>query len=269
MKLKPKAASKGFVGLKDGPQTGRLLAHDKRPVLRGPRQADAMTETSRRLKQLSHRLLEIQESERRHLARELHDEIGQTLTALKITLQGLKQFPVPATWPLRLDQAIGFVDHLLQGVRKLSLNLRPPMLDDLGLVPGLQWLLTQEARAAGLRVRLDSRGVDFRMEADVETACFRVAQEALTNVVRHARARNVRVVLRPEAGGLQLIVRDDGKGFDVAAAQHRMAQGASLGLISMEERAALAGGKLEVISARGSGTEVRAWFPTDKRPGEP
>ena len=223
-----------------------------------------MRETGERLQILSRRLIEIQEAERRHLARELHDEIGQTLTAAKINLQALQRFPDPASQPQRLEKTVGLVDGLLQDVRKLSLNLRPPMLDDLGLVAGLRWLLDQRASAAGLLVRFEHDAFDERLEPALETACFRVAQEALTNVIRHAQAKNVFVELRREPDGVSLLVRDDGVGFVVAGAQERAARGGSLGLLGMEERAALLGGTVRVKSSLGKGTEVRGWFPLNQ-----
>ena len=146
---------------------------------------ESVREAGERLELLSRRLIEVQEAERRHLARELHDEIGQTLTAAKINLQALQRFPDPASLPARLEKAVGLVDGLLQDVRKLSLNLRPPMLDDLGLVAGLRWLLDQRASSAGLQVRFEHDAFEERLEPALETACFRVAQEALTNVIRH------------------------------------------------------------------------------------
>ncbi len=224
----------------------------------------AVRAAGERLELLSRRLIEVQEAERRHLARELHDEIGQTLTAAKINLQALQRFPDPASLPARLEKTVGLVDVLLQDVRKLSLNLRPPMLDDLGLVAGLRWLLNQRASSAGLQVRFEHDAFEERLEPALETACFRVAQEALTNVIRHARAKNVFVELRREPDGVSLLVRDDGGGFVVAGAQERAARGGSLGLLGMEERAALLGGSVRVKSARGKGTDVRGWFPLNQ-----
>lgn len=234
------------------------------------KQAEAARRTAgERLGMLSRQLIETQEAERRHLARELHDEMGQTLTAAKLHLQALQRFPDPVAQPERLEKAVGLVDRLLEDVRNLSLNLRPPMLDDLGLVASLRWLLDQRARAAGLQVRFEYDAFDKRPESALETACFRVAQEALTNVVRHAQAQNVFVELRREPDGVSLLVRDDGAGFLVAGAQQRAGRGGSLGLLGMEERAALLGGTVRVNSTPGKGTEVRGWFPMGADREEP
>jgi PAS domain S-box-containing protein len=209
---------------------------------------------------LSHRLLDVQEEERRHLARELHDEIGQTLTAAKLNLKIIAS-EVPPAVAGRLADSMQILDHLLQQVRQLSLDLRPPLLDELGLVPALRWLADQQAQRAQLRVPFTANVELLELDPSVRTACFRIAQEAITNAIRHASAKTVAVELRQEADGLWLSVRDDGVGFDPSAVQEQAGQGASIGLLSMKERVLLLGGELEVSSAPGHGTEIRAWFP--------
>jgi len=190
----------------------------------------------------------------------LHDEIGQALTATKINLQSLQRYPEPATIAARLGESVGIVERALGQVRSLSLELRPPLLDDLGLAAALRWLTDQHTRRTDLRVEFRSSSVDARFDAAAETACFRVAQEALNNICRYAGARHVAVELQVRDGGLHLLVSDDGAGFDVPAARLRAAQGASLGLLGMEERATLAGGGIEWRSTPGRGSEVHAWF---------
>jgi PAS domain S-box-containing protein len=209
---------------------------------------------------LSHRLLDVQEEERRHLARELHDEIGQALTAAKLNLKIIAP-EVPPAAVGRLEDSMQILDRLLQQVRQLSLDLRPPLLDELGLVPALRWLADQQAQLAGLRVLFTANVDHLEMDPLTRTACFRVAQEAITNAIRHARAATVAVELRAEANRVWLVVKDDGGGFDKDAMQQRAARGASIGLLSMNERASLLGGELEVTSAPDRGTEIRAWFP--------
>jgi PAS domain S-box-containing protein len=209
---------------------------------------------------LSRRLLEVQEEERRHLARELHDEIVQALTAAKLNLKIIEP-DVPPAVVGRLDDSIQLLDHLLTQVRQLSLDLRPPLLDELGLVPALRWLVDQQAQRTGLRVTFTANVEHVEMDAPLRTACFRVAQEAITNAIRHARAATVSVEVRAESDRVWLAVQDDGVGFDKDAMQQRAARGASIGLLSMNERVSLLGGELEVNSAPGRGTEIRAWFP--------
>ena len=196
----------------------------------------------------------------------MHDEIGQTLTAAKINLKIIAP-DVPAKVTGRLDDSIQLLDRLLRQVRQLSLDLRPPLLDELGLVPTLRWLVDQQAQRAGLRVTFTANVDGLEIDPDAQTACFRVAQEAITNIIRHSGAKNVAVEVRCNAERLTLSVRDDGAGFDPAVIQQRTAQEFTLGLVSMKERALLVRGGFEVQSAPGEGAEIRAWFPL--APGEP
>ena len=147
-------------------------------------------------------------------------------------------------------------------MRQISLDLRPPLLDDLGLVPALRWYLDQQAQRAGLRIEFFADPALERMSPEIETACFRVAQEGLTNVVRHARAQTVNVELHRTPKALHLVVRDDGIGFDVMTAEQ---QGVSLGLLGMRERVTLLGGEMDCKSAPGRGTEIHAFFPMRTR----
>lgn len=209
---------------------------------------------------LARRLVEVQESERRQLARDLHDELGQTLTALKINLHASQ----PAAAPL--STGLDLIDRALQQTRALSLSLRPPLLDDLGLEAALRWLTDQQVRETGRTVTLAADPLPARPRPEIETACFRIAQEALTNALRHSQGP-VALGLRPQGGRLLLTVRDEGPGFDHVAARARAIQGGSLGLLGMEERAALAGGAIEWRTAPGQGTEVSASFPLAENTG--
>jgi signal transduction histidine kinase len=224
------------------------------------RAAEALEAANHQLRILSRQLFHIQEEERRHLARELHDEIGQTLTAAKINLKIIAP-DVPTKSTRRLDDSIQLLDQLLRQVRQLSLDLRPPLLDELGLVPTLRWLVDQQAQRAGLRVTFTANVDGLELAPDVQTACFRVAQEAITNIIRHSGAKKFTVALRREEERLWLSVRDDGAGFDPAVILQNAAQDSSLGLVSMKERALLVHGGLEVHTAPREGTEIRAWFP--------
>ena len=214
-----------------------------------------------KLQVLSQRLVEVQESERRSIARELHDEIGQTLTVAEMNLQAALNSPQTGPIERRLADSIEAVGRVQEQVHDLSLNLRPSMLDDLGLEPALRWYTNRQASLTGIKAEFRSEPLERRIDAIIETECFRIGQEALTNVVRHSKARNVTVELKQRNGQLHLIVRDDGVGFEVENVREKAMHGASLGLLSMEERAALAGGGLEFHSAPGKGTEIRAWFP--------
>lgn len=216
--------------------------------------------TQKRLRALSRRLLEVQEEERARLARDLHDDVGQALTALKIQLESLQRGCEPALRG-RIAEGVDTVQLTLERVRQLSLSLRPPQLDDLGLAAAVRSHLDRQSRLAGLAAHFQGDEPPSDVDPDTETACFRVAQEAITNVLRHAQASNVWVRLYSAGGRLALSVRDDGRGFDVDSVRARAAGGASLGLAGMEERIALAAGSLDIDSAPGQGTVLVATFP--------
>jgi PAS domain S-box-containing protein len=217
-------------------------------------------QAEKHLRRLSQRLVEAQEMERRRIARELHDEIGQALTAVKINLQAIRQAPESSTHTSRVEECIPMVERALRQVRDLSLDLRPSLLDDLGLVPALRWFVDRQARQTGITARFKADSVE-RLSPEVEIVCFRIVQEALTNVARHAQAQNVEVKLTYKNGELELSVQDDGRGFDVAATMKCAGQQESLGLLGMQERTSLAGGQIDVDSEPGRGTTIRARFP--------
>lgn len=226
---------------------------------------DSMRDYADRLQALSRRLLEIQETERRAIARELHDEIGQVLTAVKINLQSAERRQHKGIAAPGLKDSVEIVEDAIQRVRNRSLDLRPTLLDDLGLVPTIRWYLERHASQAGFTVQIVAEPLVPRPPPEVETSCFRVVQEAVTNAMRHARAKNLRVELRGRAGRLDLSIRDDGVGFDVEAARRRALEGGSIGLLGMEERVEFLGGDFAIDSAPGKGTLIRVTLPV---PGE-
>ena len=242
---------------------GKVIQCNIRDITKRKQAEAKRKEYSRKLQVLSGRLVEAQETERRNIARELHDEIGQALTVMQLNLQTLLQSAgtnADALKP-RLNENLKIVEHVLEQVRDISLNLRPPILDDLGLEPALRWYTERQAALVGLQAEFHADRPEQRLDSVIETECFRVAQEALTNVVRHAQATTVMVELRKENDQIHLRVRDNGIGFDVTEFREKAVRGASLGLLSMEERAVLAGGGLEFTSIPRRGTEVHAWFP--------
>ena len=216
-----------------------------------------LEEANRQLKLLSRRRVKVQEEERRHLARELHDEIGQALTAAKINLQAAMEESDPAK-SKRIQETAAILERLLGQVRQISLNLRPAMLDDLGLVPALRSLLDEQGRLASVAVRFSAKNMPENLDPEIQTTCFRIAQEAITNAVRHARSTQIRVELSRENGNLRLQIRDNGRGFD---AESEQAQTTGLGLVGMKERAALVGGRARITAPRGKGTTVDVTLP--------
>jgi signal transduction histidine kinase len=225
------------------------------------RSEQELREAKLRLQALSNRMLQMQEAERRHIARELHDEIGQSLTAMKLNLDALQRRLLDhAALPLALE-VTDITELLLDQVRKLSLDLRPPQLDDLGLSAALNWLVKRHSLPEGPAIVLDAPEALPRLDPLIETAGFRVAQEALTNALRHARAAEIRIALGFAGNCFELSVRDDGAGFDLPTAQDHALRGGSLGLVGMRERAVLAGGTLRIATRPNEGTEVVVSFP--------
>jgi PAS domain S-box-containing protein len=218
-----------------------------------------------RLQELSRQVLQAQEVERRAIARELHDEIGQVLNAVSTNLQTIQLSSNAATLTERLNESVDLVDEALRQIRDLSLDLRPSLLDDFGLVPALAWFVDRQAQRSGFSVEWIVESSELRMRANLETTVFRVVQIALTNVARHAQAKHVHVELRQHEAELELVIRDNGIGFDVGAALERASHGATLGLLSMQERVRLVGGTLEITSTPGLGTEIRARFPVGSK----
>jgi signal transduction histidine kinase len=216
---------------------------------------EKLRSTTRQLKALSQRVLEVQELERRRVAVELHDELGQSLTAIKINLQLSERFKDKSPTELN-GESIRIVEEAIQQVRRLATGLRPSMLDDLGLAPALKWMTEQTANRTGMVINFHHERAQPRLAADIETACFRVVQEALTNISRHSQASTVDISLRREYDQLLLSVTDDGVGFDTEAMRERALAGESLGVLGMQERATLVGGSLTLESTPGKGSTV-------------
>jgi len=214
-------------------------------------------------KQLARSVWRVQEDERRRLARELHDGIGQQLTALRHRLDALARSvdgAGDASNPLY--QALEICDSAIQETRALSRLLRPQVLDDLGLEAALNWLARHSAESGGYDVEVDVGALPSPMDGDLSTLIFRVAQEALTNVLKHARAKHVVIRLAERRDqGLQLLIVDDGEGCDVDAAFAKASDGRSTGLASMRERVRLFGGRFTVVSRPGEGMQLRVLVP--------
>jgi signal transduction histidine kinase len=234
-------------------------------MIQNARLFEQVVKARERLKMLSQQLIEVQENERRHIARELHDEIGQALTALKVNLQTLSRLQSLEELGPHVLESIAIIDRTIQQVRSLSLDLRPSLLDDLGIVAALRWYIDRQAQRAGFEAQFLASPPELRLEANLETTCFRVVQEALTNVVRHAQAQRVRIELQKHQDELFLTVFDDGIGFDLHEVWQRTTNDTSLGLLGMRERVQLVGGTIEIISRPEGGTEIQVVFPLVER----
>jgi len=218
---------------------------------------DELRKSHQRLQVMSQRLVEVQENERRYIARELHDEIGQSLTGLKISLEmGLRT--LTGEHGPYLKEAQKLADELMTIVREMSLNLRPTMLDDLGVLAALVWHFERFTTQTSIRVNFDHKEIERRFLPQLETALYRIVQEALTNIARHAKVDEVFVELWADNDRVHLVIRDEGVGFDPKAA---LAANASSGLAGMHERVKLLRGHIEIKSSVKKGTILTAELP--------
>jgi signal transduction histidine kinase len=219
-----------------------------------------MAERQRQLHQLASELLTSQSDERRAIARELHDEFGQQLAAVRINLQSLLAGAHDVETQQRLSESLTAVKQLIEQIRSRALDLHPAILDDLGLGPALQWLCERKAQRLGISVEFQGDAGLHGLPADVELAGFRIAQEAILNAAKHSGTQRIELDAQLVSDRLHLQVRDHGRGF----ASDRLADappGQSLGLVSMRERAEQLGGTLAIHSERNVGTTVTVSIP--------
>ena len=227
-----------------------------------------LIEGERRFRGLAKSVWKVQEDERRRLARELHDGLGQTLTALTNQLERVQRKLAEGDagdLAARLADSVEMARVALNEIRELSRLLRPPVLDDLGLAAGLSWLARTLEQRTGLRVELSLTDIEGRFDPELETLVFRIAQEALTNVLRHAGVDCAKVVLTRSAGLLVLRVSDEGRGFHPQSVLTE-GEAAGSGLRGMRDRLELFGGQLAIVSAPGQGTLVSAAVPLQEAP---
>jgi signal transduction histidine kinase len=215
--------------------------------------------------ELLRRLISAQEEERRRIARELHDDTSQSLTALVLTLDTISLSP---TLDDKLKTRVAFMKsitvNLLEGIRQMIFDLRPAMLDDLGLVPAVSWYAEQRLKPSGVRVAVESSGGERRLPQGIEIALFRVAQEALTNIVKHAGAESALIAVDINDTEAFLEIEDDGRGFNPREATRPSEKGQGLGLLGMKERVAALGGTISISSREGHGTSVKVHIPLEK-----
>jgi two-component system, NarL family, sensor histidine kinase UhpB len=236
--------------------------------------ARVIQQDQQQLQLMTAQVITAQENERKRISRELHDEASQSLTAM---IMGLEAARNNADGNPALQTQLGSLKELaastLEELRKLALDLRPTMLDDLGLVPAVRWLSRTATERANFEVKLDLSGFNEqeRLAPELETCLFRITQESLTNITKHAHASRVEIRLERFVDGdgkpekVKLTVADNGRGFDRAAARAKAYRGGHLGLFDIEERATLLGGKVEILTgaatAQGCGTQITVWLP--------
>lgn len=214
---------------------------------------------------LLEKLISAHEDERRRIARELHDEAGQALTALILNLQVAEQSEKPLP-PQQLARLRGIAEDTLAELRRMIYDLRPSILDDLGLAAAIRWYAKETIEPQGVRVTMSISGLNERLPSYIETAVFRIVQEALTNVLKHARATHVTVEVAQHDSRVQMVIIDDGHGFDLSSVSTGREGG--MGLLGMRERAGLLGGTLTVHSQPGAGTRLEVAIPVDAHDGQ-
>jgi len=224
----------------------------------------------KQLQNLSANIIEAQEAERKRISMELHDEMGQSLTAISINLAAIvKEFSgdIPPAVKEKILDANSIIDNTLEQLRELALYLRPSMVDDLGLVPALRGFLDNYTKRTNIKGEFKAVGFDLRLEEPMEMAIYRVVQEALTNVMKHAAAKTVRVSLEQNKQSVYVFIEDDGKGFNTDEALSYGAPRGGIGLLGMRERVTFLGGTFEVRSRRGHGTRISVEIPLPGRNG--
>jgi len=241
----------------------RQVADQLAVAIRQAQLYDEIRASREQLRTLTHRLVAVQEEERRSLSRELHDRAGQSMTTLKIKMALLQRESegLPAV-QAGVDELRGIADGVMEELHQLAVSLRPSSLDRLGLVPALQQCFAAYEKQNDIEVDFMATGLDQgRLPDEVETALYRITQESLTNIARHAQARHVGVVLQSRGDVLSLVIEDDGRGFDVDAA----ARGGRLGLVGMRERAEMLGGTVTIESSPGAGTTIFVEVPLESQ----
>ena len=222
----------------------------------------ALYRSFEQLRALTARLQSVREEERARMAREIHDELGQSLTAIKIELSSLVSDLSPGQeQPFRKESVMKLIDETIQTVRRISTELRPGVLDDLGLVAAVEWAAREFEVRTGTRCHVCLPGADLSLDPEHATALFRILQETLTNVARHAGATTVKVRLADENGDVCLEVGDNGKGISL----EQLSAANSLGILGMRERALLLGGELAIHGVPGEGTTLQVRIPQTYR----
>jgi signal transduction histidine kinase len=244
----------GIVGI------SRDITERKRIEDEGARLLEAVSQQREQLRALARRLAEVQEAERKQLAQELHDQVGRNLTALDLNLNIIRAqmpsvSPIAAEIQTRLAETLALVRQTAESIRNVMANLRPPVLDDYGLLAALHWYGTQFASWAGLPVTVQGEEPIPRLAASVENALFRITQEALTNAAKHARATQVTVNIEVDKGVVRLVVADNGIGFEPEHLARPFGK-QGWGLLIMRERAEMIGGQCRIESRAGQGTRV-------------
>ncbi|MEW6263713.1 MAG: response regulator [Thermodesulfobacteriota bacterium] len=229
---------------------------------------EALRDSEKRLRHLTSGLLSAQENERKRISLDLHDELGQTLTALQFNLVEIENnltMDATSTVKEKLKESLSILEEGLEQIHELSLFLRPSILDDLGLAPTLRWYINRFINRANVEVKLEVCDLHERLDQEIETVIYRVVQEALNNVARHAEAKSVMVRLQSKRNSVAVYIEDNGQGFDVNEIFSRDDQETGIGLIGMRERVSLVDGSMTLYSTKGQGTRISIEIPLRRR----
>jgi len=237
-----------------------------RARVEGRRAEKALKESERELRLLTVQLLSIQEQERRRVARELHDELGQALTVLKIHLVGIEEMLLPDQKHLKgnCEQMLAYIDTVIENVRRLSWDLCPSCLEDLGLSSSLGYLVDEICRNNSIKCSVVMDEIDHLFSPETQINIYRIFQESLTNIVKHAKATLIAVNVKKENGRVFFKIRDNGRGFNLKQTLSGKVTKKNLGLTAMHERALMAQGSLQIASRRGHGTTITFSIPPNK-----
>jgi PAS domain S-box-containing protein len=230
---------------------------------------ETLQESEKKLRFLSSHLLTAQERERRRISIELHDELGQALMLLKLKLRSIERNLRTDQTEVRQDceDTLLYIDQVIKNVRRLSRDLSPSILDDLGLLAAIRWLIDDCTKYYNIKTSLDIEDINNLFSREAQIIIYRIFQESLTNIGKHAQATCVSVVIKKRGGNVSFIVKDDGKGFDVEQVQGRDSTEKGLGLAAMDERARMLGGFFYIRSQDGKGTEITFTIPVDNKGG--
>lgn len=251
-------------------QLTMAFAHQAAVAIENARLLDAIETHRQGLQRLSAQLINSQEAERKRIARELHDEMGQALTAMRINLAAMEK-GLPAemepTIRNRLQETSWLADQTLERVRELSFDLRPSILDELGLVETLDWYVDRFAKRLSLEASFEAVGMEERLPPEIETVVYRAVQEGLTNIAKHSQAQRISLSLRRTNSVVSVIIADDGQGFDSQKVARSEFPERGVGLLGMRERVSVVGGSLRILSEPGQGTRLYLQLPVPRCSG--
>jgi signal transduction histidine kinase len=248
---------------KGKPRRAMVVAHNITDLKRAE---EALRESETRLRSLSSQLMKGQEMERMRLSKELHDELGQALALLKHRIRSIRSKLQKGQSSLQeeCEETSRYIDEIIENVRRLSRELSPSILEDLGLTSALQWLSENFDKQYSIMTSLEIDNIDDLFPKEAQTNLYRISQEALTNIAKHAEAKHVSFAVKENEESVSIIIEDEGKGFDVIKVRATHSPEKGLGLDAMEERAHMLGASLHIKSQVGEGTRITLTIPIGK-----